>query len=316
MSTALFFLVPIGMLAVVWSACFVGCAFPTSGLPGGTDTTPTPYSNLILAEKPNLVAYWPLNEPMGATQANDLSGNGHNGTYTTPPAYPFVSSTTGTAPATSLAIASPTLAQGQGSLVGGDTGTGDQNTSPSSVDFDGSYVSIPWSTQIQTGLAQFTIEAWVQPGWSATDPAATYVLFDTRTPDFTGFAVFVGDDGNWAAIVGNGTTFVPIGSGQMIQFNSATYIAVTCDASGNVNFFINPTSDTAPAFPSTYKGVDQSQATFFIGAGVPFQPLRTTANGTGSPLFAFNGQIQDVALYDIALQGSDILSHFQNGNAQ
>ena len=27
MSTTLFFLVPIGMLAVVWSVCFVGCVF-------------------------------------------------------------------------------------------------------------------------------------------------------------------------------------------------------------------------------------------------------------------------------------------------
>jgi hypothetical protein len=30
MSTTLFFLVPIGMLAVVWSVCFVGCVFQTS----------------------------------------------------------------------------------------------------------------------------------------------------------------------------------------------------------------------------------------------------------------------------------------------
>ena len=52
MSTVLFFLVPIGMLAVVWSLCFVGACFPTGGLPG------PPYSNIILAE-PSLVAYWP-----------------------------------------------------------------------------------------------------------------------------------------------------------------------------------------------------------------------------------------------------------------
>ena len=55
MSTMLFFLVPIGMLAVVWSLCFVGACFPTSGIPG------PPYSNTILAEA-SLVAYWPLSD--------------------------------------------------------------------------------------------------------------------------------------------------------------------------------------------------------------------------------------------------------------
>src|ERR1700690_3572126 len=99
MSTTLFFLVPIGMLAVVWSVCFVGCVFQTGGLPG------PPYSNTILAE-PSLIAYWPLSDlpnsqlpagapalpppPQGSTGvgvAQDLSGKNHNGTYINPPTY-------------------------------------------------------------------------------------------------------------------------------------------------------------------------------------------------------------------------------------
>ena len=90
MSTTLFFLVPIGMLAIVWSVCFVGCVLQTSGLE-------PPYSNTILAEA-SLVAYWPLSDfpnspppagapalpppPAGSTSvgtAQDLSGNNHNG---------------------------------------------------------------------------------------------------------------------------------------------------------------------------------------------------------------------------------------------
>ena len=85
MSATLFFLIPIGMLAVVWSVCFVGCFLQTSGLE-------PPYSNAILAE-PSLVAYWPLSDlpnspppvgapalpapPQGSTgvgTAQDLSG--------------------------------------------------------------------------------------------------------------------------------------------------------------------------------------------------------------------------------------------------
>ena len=98
MSTTLFFLLPIGMLAVVWSVCFVGCVLQTHGLE-------QPYSNNILAE-PSLVAYWPLSDfpnsqlpagapplpppPQGSTSvgiAQDLTGNNHNGSYLNPPLY-------------------------------------------------------------------------------------------------------------------------------------------------------------------------------------------------------------------------------------
>jgi hypothetical protein len=91
MSTTLFFLVPIGMLAVVWTFCFVGVCFPTSGISQA-------YSNTILQET-SLVAYWPLSDlpnsqpPAGAPPlpppppnsafvgtAQDLTGKNHNGT--------------------------------------------------------------------------------------------------------------------------------------------------------------------------------------------------------------------------------------------
>src|SRR6185312_17456066 len=76
MSATLLFLLPIGLVAVVWSLCFVGACFPTSGLPGSS----TPYSDLVLNES-GILAYWPLSEPQGATQAKDITGNGHDGTY-------------------------------------------------------------------------------------------------------------------------------------------------------------------------------------------------------------------------------------------
>ena len=62
MSTTLFFLVPIGMLAVVWSVCFVGCVFQTGGLE-------PPYSNAILEES-SLVAYWPLSDFTATCRVN------------------------------------------------------------------------------------------------------------------------------------------------------------------------------------------------------------------------------------------------------
>lgn len=131
MSPTLFVLVPIGMLAIVWSVCFVGCVFHTGGLA-------SPYSNTIL-EETSLVAYWPLSDlpglapappPQGSTgvgTAVDLSGNGHTGSYIVPPAYP-----TGT---TIPQIGTnPMLNLHQASIVPGDAfTTGSKNCRPASI---------------------------------------------------------------------------------------------------------------------------------------------------------------------------------------
>ena len=73
MSTTLFFLIPIGLLAVAWSFCFVGCFLDSSGFA-------IPYSNIILAET-GLVAYWPLTTTTDLANAlnpgtNDLTMQG------------------------------------------------------------------------------------------------------------------------------------------------------------------------------------------------------------------------------------------------
>jgi Concanavalin A-like lectin/glucanases superfamily len=312
MSITLFFLIPIGMLAVVWALCFVGCTFPTIGYAN-------PYTQVILGET-DLVAYWPLNDTTEAT-AVDLTGHGHNGTYTDPPAYPAFTA----GGDTSTAIPNPALALQQPSIVKGDVAISESddggiNYTPASADFDGYYVSIPWSTQPPVDLTTFTFEAWVQPGWSTSDPPATYLLFDTRTPDFTGFAVYIGNNNNWGVIIGNGAGFTQTDSGQPVVFGFPSYVAVTCDASKTVNVWINPLAVTASPTKqienSGYAPVDQSAAlAFFIGAGVPFVPPRTTDNGTGSPLFPFIGNIQDVALYDGVLSNTDIQSHYMTGFA-
>src|SRR4029077_21083714 len=152
MSTTLFFLVPIGMLAIVWSFCFVGACFPTGGLPG------PPYSNTILAE-PSLVAYWPLSDLPGAARAPppgstsvgtaaDLSGNGHPGTYIDPPAY---------MPGAAIPQigTNPTLNLHQASIVPGDAFAPGSKNLPACVDFEGGYVSIPWAAN-SPALTDFT----------------------------------------------------------------------------------------------------------------------------------------------------------------
>ena len=332
MSTTLFFLVPICMLAVVWSFCFVGACFPTGGLPG------PPYSNTILAE-PSLVAYWPLSDlpnspppagapalpppPQGSTglgTAQDLSGNNHNGSYLNPPAY---------AAGTTIPQigANPTLNLHQASIVPGDAFAAGSKNLPACVDFEGGYVSIPWAAN-SPALTDFTLEAWIEPRWSVT--GFNWVVFSARSNNNTGFVIHINDQNQWQLTVGDGATVTAINTMVPAAVNgSLTYVAVTFDSATQVlSLWINPGSDTSaaptPAWPPSpttvtpYVAIDPTQPlTFFIGAGgnQNAQTPRTQAGGPGAPLLPFQGLIQSVALYDTALDPNDLASHFSSGTA-
>jgi len=329
MSTTLFFLVPIGMLAVVWSLCFVGVCFPTSGIS-------QPYSNTILQET-SLVAYWPLSDlpntplptgapalpppPPGSTglgTAVDFTGKNHNGTYLEPPAY--VSGTT-----IPQIGNNPTLKLQQPSIVLGDAFKPGGKNVPFCVDFEGGYVSIPWASG-SPSLTDFTLEAWVKPGWTTT--AFNWVVFAARTTNATGtgFALSINAQNQWEIAVGNGTAFTVINTfvPAPIGVSSGTYVAVTFDSTtGMLSFWIDPASDDTSTPPTanftqqtTYVPIDTTVAvTFFIGAGdnQNAQTPRTQAQGAGAPLLPYQGLIQSVALYSSALQPTDLASHFADG---
>jgi hypothetical protein len=342
MSTTLFFLVPIGMLAVVWSVCFVGCVFQTGGLPG------PPYSNTILAE-PSLVAYWPLSDfpnspppagapalpppPQGSTgvgTAADLTGNNHNGSYINPPIYPSGTTflTTMGNPPVEL---NPTLNLHQGSIVPGDAFADGSKNLPACVDFEGGYVSIPWAPN-SPSLTDFTLEAWIVPKW--TTMGFDWIVFSARTNNNTGFVLHINQQNQWQFNIGNGTAITVVNTMVPAAVNGAlTYVAVTFNSATQVlSLWINPASESSdgntpappptPAWPpspattTTYVAIDPTQpVTFFIGAGdnQNAQTPRTQDGGAGAPLHPFQGQIQSVALYNTALDPTDLASHFQNG---
>jgi hypothetical protein len=335
MSTTLLFLIPIGMLAVVWSVCFVGCVLQTHGLE-------LPYSNNILAE-PSLVAYWPLSDfpnsqlpagapalpppPQGSTSvgiAQDLTGNNHNGSYINPPIYQSGTTflTTMGNPPVDL---TPTLNVHQASIVPGDAFASGSKNLPACVDFEGGYVSIPWAAN-SPSLTDFTFEAWVAPRWTVT--GFNWAVFAARTNNGTGFVIFINAQNQWEFAIGNGTANTAVNTMVPAAVNgSLTYVAVTFESATQVlSLWINPDSDTSaaptPAWPpspattTTYVAVDPTQAvTFFIGAGdnQNAQTPRTQDGGMGAPLVPFQGLIQSVALYNTALDPTDLASHFQNG---
>jgi Concanavalin A-like lectin/glucanases superfamily len=335
MSTTFFFLVPIGMLAVVWSVCFVGCVLQTSGLA-------QPYSNTILAE-PSLVAYWPLSDlpnspppagapalpppPQGSTglgTALDLSGNNHNGSYINPPAYQSGAAIPqiGTNPALNLH---------QASIVPGDAFASGSKNLPACVDFEGGYVSIPWAAN-SPSLTDFTLEAWIQPKWNVT--GFVWVVFSATTNNGTGFTLDINDQNQWQFTIGNGTAPAVINTMVPAAVNGTlTYVAVTFkSATQMLSLWINPVSGSdssnppppiaawppppPPGTTTTYVAIDLTQpVTFFIGAGdnQDAQTPRTQGGGAGAPLHPFQGLIQSVALYNTALEPTDLASHFQNG---
>src|SRR5580700_473544 len=341
MSTTLFFLVPIGMLAVVWSLCFVGVCLQTSGLA-------QPYSNTILAE-PSLVAYWPLSDfpnaqlpagapalpppPQGSTSlgiAQDLSGNNHNGNYLNPPIYPSGTTflTTMGNPPVDL---KPTLNLHQTSIVPGDAFASGSKNLPACVDFGGGYVSIPWAPN-SPALTDFTLEAWIMPKWTVM--GFNWAVFAARTNSGTGIAIFINQQNQWQIGIGNGTAITAINTMVPAAVNGAlTYVAVTFESATQVlSLWINPGTESdsnppppptpawppSPATTTTYVAVDTTQPmTFFIGAGdnQNAQTPRTQDGGPGAPLVPFQGLIQSVALYNTALDPTDLASHFQNGTA-
>ena len=339
MSTTLFFLVPIGMLAVVWTFCFVGVCFPTSGISQA-------YSNTILQET-SLVAYWPLSDlpnsqpPAGAPPlpppppnsafvgtAQDLKSN-HNGTYINPPRY--ISGTTFlTTPGNPPVDLKPTLNLQQTSIVLGDAFKPGSKNVPFCADFEGGYVSIPWAAG-SPSLAEFTLEAWVKPKWNST--VFNWDVFSARTNMGTGFVIHINainGQNHWVLNIGNGTQLAVFDTNvQAAVDGSLTYVAVTFASTngttGTLSLWINPDSDDTSTPPTadftqtvTYAAIDQTVAvTFFIGAGdnQNAQTPRTQAQGAGAPLLPYQGLIQSVALYSSALQPTDLASHFADGAA-
>jgi Concanavalin A-like lectin/glucanases superfamily len=301
MSASLLLLISIGVAAVVWSACFVGCL----------SEPPPPISDYYLYQNtvtstPGLVAFWPLDDTSG-TVAVDLAANHFNGTYTTGPDVPTYN-------AAQQSDASPgTFALNQTNIVAGDTANGNPATPNPCVYFDGGYVSVPWQPSL--GPVQFTLEAWVVPNWTLADAQANpsfRAVIDSASDAagmFTGFALYASPDNLWTATIGIGSqnATATTGNNQTIVQGSLYFLVVTYDGS-TLTLWVNPVDTTQPpdgsVAASGYASVGPP-IPLYIGTGRPDLP---------TPLFPFNGSIQDVAVYKVVLDGKTIETHYLNGS--
>jgi hypothetical protein len=321
MSASLIVLVPLVLLGVVTTLCFVGCVLPTTGLPSTPFTT---YRSTIL-DNGSLVSFWPLddavNSPKAAELQSDFVGN-YVSMNTNPgqlqfpdPAIPNIS-----------AAAPGNLAWVQPGIVAGDCINNDPTKPTPCIAVNGGYVSVP--QHVELNPPSFTVEAWVRVDWKATDPAAFRAVVDSRAfaaNSATGFAVFATPANLWAVSVGGGPTGQTTLTGAAVAFDGKpVYLAATFDGgSGTLTLFVNGISISGSAMMGV-PYVQNTASPLFIGSGAPSAPLRpqppAVPPGQTAPLLPFAGAIEDVAIYSIALPGgtmdaSDVIfTHAQNGN--
>jgi hypothetical protein len=350
MSASLMILIPVILLGIVGMLCFVGCILPTEGLP---NTPFTEYSDKTVLKNLAVMAYWPLNDRLKATDnpapALERKSNipsSYIDMATAPDLYPwpgFPIQNPGGPDVQSAAAPGPMsavqdgVAFNQPGIVPGDAVV---PAIPSVIQpcvvVDGCYVEALFDPKF-VPQGSFTVEAWVRVGWSKSDPSnpndpnpdAWRFVLDMRDLDpGRGFALFAKTEDNqpgvyrWAAMIGNGGA----GSAGLTILPSNDTITLSSGGTPPKPVYLALTFDGATltlfvdgklqgSMPATY--FPNTAQPVWIGAGAPFVTRRSPQlpDGTvGSPLFPFVGAIQDVAIYSAKLEPGDILQHFNNGN--
>jgi hypothetical protein len=353
MSGSLVVLIPVMLLGIVGVFCFTGCALDKSGLPGGLPPPPngeipppdgespfTKYSDTTVLTNPAVVAYWPLGESGDSLPAVDRTPNPSNGQYidpaTLPAIYPWPAVSIDNPPNPNIesAAAPGTVEFAQTGIVPGDTiqPANDPASRTPCLVVNGCYVNVPFNAKINP-TTSFTLEAWVRVDWDKNAPHAWRAVLDARSLNpCTGFAIIAKADDNqpgvyhWMTVIGNGGNGAPgftfaISDDPPITLNDPSmpsgvtyYLAVTYDEPNQMLILYVDGEQRGPKVsPASY--VANTTNPLWIGAGVPYVPLRPQAPGAlAGPLFPFVGAIQDVAIYNNWLGSDVILTHYHNGN--
>ncbi len=272
MHDALIFAAPLLIGAIVLALRFVGCSFQPAA-------APTDYSDAVLGTT-GLVSFWRLNDQSGTTAADSKDSN--PGTYEN-----------------GVTLGGPSLVH--------------TDTDNYAASFDGStqYVEVPFAANINT--PQFTVEAIVNPTAVGTGANDFHAIVFTRAGDTAGNALgffLCLFNNEFQVRIGTGTPTVSVVAvpAGVVANGGPYYVVVTYDGT-TLTLYVNPVDKLDPGNPGetadqqasanlTY--APNTHVDLVIGATFP-EPTRE---------FFFPGVIQDVALYDQALDFSTIQAHF------
>lgn len=324
MTTTLLVLMPVALLVLISGFCFVGCTLDVHGLQAFML-----YSDTDVIGNPSCVAYWPLNDAKFQTTALDVVGkklnNAHHGTYRSVD----IAADQGLFPCAGFNLAANVdTAEAPGTLilqapgiVQGDTVEPHDPENPiltTAMRCNGAFVSVPVNSVVNQAGA-FTIEAWALPAWADGDPGVFHSLIDSRDNNpagIHGFAIWVNETGLWEAVLNcTNSTNVLLTAGKA-SLTKVSHVVVTLDDTNIASLFINGVlASVATPLPAGESFSPNTTKPFVIGVGAPWLPERQNKIGNMFfPIFPFNGTIQDVAIYNIALPASVIMTHFNNGS--
>lgn len=323
MTATLLVVVPVVLLLLIGTFCFVGCTLDTTGFGLGF----VQYSDLDVILNPDCVAYWQLADSPGQTTALDVVGKAHgdphNGTYKNVnnvsgadaglfPIPDFNPSAT-----THSAGAPGTQTIGAPGIVTGDTVPPHDPKNPKSatcMQTDGGFVTVEANATCNPPV--FTIECWVKPEWSENDPPADRRIIDSTDvapASRFGYAMGVNGEGKWSALLGSSSGMFVEVVAEKAELNVATHFVLTFDGEF-AGLFVNGTrigvgTQVLGFAPNTVRPI-------VIGVGGPFLAPRTAGAVEPPPLFPFlpfKGKIQDVAIYKAVLDDTTIMNHSEHG---
>lgn len=253
-------------------------------LPGSTSTArAVDYQSTVLSDSP--LAYYRLGETSPADVAKNSGslGSAGNGTYRHDNAN------------------QTTVHRVTGALVG------NGNAAASFQSSDGAPVLVPYNAALNPSGA-FTVEAWVKPTVTTDDSVGPCPLFNRKSSGARQGWVFFqrSPTTGWNfRMYGNGVdsgTTVDITGG---SYTAGQYVHLAAMYDGTTaQLYVNG-APVASGNPTAYQANSVAALAVgsysdLLGSGPPYQ----------NPFF---GYVDEVALYSVALSGTKIMAHYQNG---